>query len=214
VAAVLSEDAVPCEEGGEPRTPSGLARQVDDAGVNALLVAVELRVDASTGETGQLAAPAGARGLLREILGRIREALGCDLEVDALDRVLVMAHSGGYQAAATVVAMGDLPQISEVVLLDALYGADDVFRSWVADGRRFVDLYTCCGGTLERSRALSGQAGRGEAVFDDDGDSDLDSGALSHLVVFKRVPAAHSDLPRAYARVVLENAGFAPIRRR
>ena len=172
VQAALGDREVPCREGGEARAPSHLASQLDEAGVNALLVAVELRADAATGETGQLAAAGGLRALLRELfeahLGADLGAPGppCVLPVDAFQHVMLVAHSGGYQAAASALAMGDLPQVTDMVLLDALYGADEVFASWAREAmdglgrsRRFVDLYTCCGGTLERSRTLAGLIG-------------------------------------------------------
>jgi hypothetical protein len=158
----LGDDDAPCSDGGDPRVASHLAAQLDATRANALLVAVELRADMPTGEPGQLATLGGLRALLRELFDEHLAAdLGrpCSLEVDALERVVVVAHSGGYQAAAAVLAMGDVPSITEVVLLDALYGADEVFARWVGDAgfdasRRLVDLYTCCGGTLERSRRL------------------------------------------------------------
>jgi hypothetical protein len=228
VAAALADEDVPCTDGDDgdqdDRHPAaGLAAQMDDARVNALLLAVELRVDASTGETGELATAGGMRAMLREVLHeRLAGTLGCTLELDAIDRIVVVAHSGGYQAAATVLQLGDLPQISEVILLDALYGADDVFRSWVTDApsrryHRFVDLYTCCGGTLDRSRAMAELAhrvagGTSEGmVFDDDGDADLDPGALTHPFVFKRVATPHGALPRAHLRALLDAAGFSRI---
>jgi hypothetical protein len=218
VAAALAQDDTPCEEGGDARAASALAAQIDDARVNALLVAVELRVDAATGEPGDLAAPAGMRAVLREVLGSLAGPIGCALEPEALDRIVVVAHSGGYQAAASVLAFGDLPGISEVVLLDGLYGADDVFRRWLTAGHRFVDLYTCCGGTLDRSRSLAALAqarafdfAPAGGVYDDDGDGELDPSVLVHPIVFKRVPTPHGSLPRAYARAVFEHAGFAKL---
>ncbi|HEY3821509.1 MAG TPA: hypothetical protein VGL81_30285 [Polyangiaceae bacterium] len=218
VQAALGDDDVPCSDGGDARAASHLAAQLDAARVNALLVAVELRADLSTGEPGQLATLGGLRSLLRELFDEhLGPALGerCSLEVDALDRVVVVAHSGGYQAAATVLAMGDVPAVREVVLLDALYGADDVFERWVGDAlvdasRRFVDLYTCCGGTLERSRGLAARFAS-PWTLDDDGESDLSAVALEEPLVFKRVPRAHGELPAAYLRPVLETAGFAPL---
>jgi hypothetical protein len=203
---------------------------MDAARVNALLVALELRVDSPTGEPGELSAPGGLRTLLRELfVEHLAEPLGCTLDVDALDRVVVVAHSGGYQAAASAIELGDVPAIAEVDLLDALYGADDQFARWIRghaerfDRRvvrpvRFVDLYTCCGGTTDRSRAMSllasgvlSSAGLSRALHDDDGDGDLDALALAQPVVFKRVPRAHADLPRAYLRALAEAAGFARI---
>jgi hypothetical protein len=227
VQAALSDTAVPCSEGGEARPASHLASQLDDARVNALLVAVELRADLPTGETGQLATVGGLRALLREVL---EVHVGPELEpaatlpVDAFEPVVLVGHSGGYQAVATALALGELPHVTEVVLLDGLYGADPVFDAWVGDAvehldatQRFVDLYTCCGGTLERSRALAGRARAlsgpsSQEIFDDDGDFELDRSTLTRPVVFKRVPRAHGALPEAYLRPVLEAADLPRLR--
>jgi len=230
VAASLASGDVPCADGGPPAPASNLIAAVDAAGVNALLVAVELRVNMPTGEPGQLSMASGLHDLLRELLSeKLAGALGCPLPVDRLDPVVIVAHSGGYQAAASVLSRGDVPQIREVVLLDALYGSEEAFRRFVVDdidgfdprrsgGLRFVDLYTCCGGTLDASRSLSrlfegslARAGLGRALFVDDGDREPDAAVLAHRVVFKRVPRAHGELPRAYARSLLEAAGFEPI---
>ena len=230
VAAALSADDTPCSDSGVPRPGSDLASQMDAAGVNALLVAVELRRDMPTGEPGHLAMPAGLRELLRELFSEhLAAPLGCTLEVDGLDRVVLVAHSGGYQAAAGALALGDVARVTEVDLLDALYGADEVFSRWIRsqaerfdqrvnDPLRFVDLYTCCGGTAERSRALVHSsraslalAGLASSLSDEDAESQVDRAALAHGIVFKRVPGPHSDLPRAYFRQLVQEAGFAPL---
>jgi hypothetical protein len=223
IAAALSSEDTPCSEGGAPRPAARLSAQLDEARANALLVAVELRADMSTGEPGELAASGGMRELLHELLEEhLAEPLGCMLDVDEIDRVLVIAHSGGYQAAASVLAFGDLPQITEVDLLDAFYGADDLFSAWALDAverfdgsRRFVDLYTSFGGTVDRSRTmarlLEAEEGADTTVYDDDGDGDLDEAALALPVVLKRVPRGHPDLPRSYVRSLIRAAGFARI---
>jgi hypothetical protein len=196
VGAALADEDAPCTEDGESRTASGLSAQIDEAGVNALLLAVELRVDLPSGEPGRLAAPGDLRELLRELFTEhLAEPLGCTLDVDALDRVVIVAHSGGYQAAASVLRYGDLPQITEVDLLDALYGADDIFADWVERaalsydgvdrGPRFVDLYTAGGGTLDRSRALAALARRYAGGFagvltDDDAEGDAEGNRWDH----------------------------------
>jgi hypothetical protein len=223
----LAEGDAPCVPGGVARAASNLAAQIDGAGVNAILAALELRADLPTGEPGALAVPGDLRALLHEILGgRLAPILGCAIEIEALDRVVVIAHSGGYQAAAAALRWGDVPEVREVVLLDALYGGGDVFATWIAEGaarlergdgarRRFVDLYTCCGGTADASRALAARAraamGDRAAVTmaDDDTDRDVDARDLAHDVVFKRVLRAHGDLPRAYVGAVVQAAGFA-----
>ncbi|MBV9947155.1 MAG: hypothetical protein JOZ69_09930 [Myxococcales bacterium] len=229
VRASLSSGETPCVEGGDARAGGELAAQLDAARVNALLVAIELRVDRASGEPGRMAMPGGLRMLLDELLREhLAGPLGCALEVDALDRVVVVAHSGGYQAAAAVLQFGDLPSIREVVLLDALYGAEPPFATWVEraiqgfDPRtpapRFVDLYTCCGGTLERSRSLAragqataARAGWGGAVLYEDEAAELAPAELEHAIVIRRVPRPHGDLPGAYVRPILEKAGFPPL---
>jgi hypothetical protein len=228
--AALGANDTPCRPGGVPRTAANLAAQVDEAHVNALLVAVELRVDTPSGEPGRLATPGALRQLLHELLSsRVDSALGCPIEVDALDRIVVIAHSGGYQAAAAALQFGDVPQITEVVLLDALYGAQEVFGRWVEDDARgfaptteprlrWVDLYTCCAGTADASRSLARSleprlTASGSSPAIDDGPGELDPALLRQSVVFKRVPRAHADLPRSYARDIVASAGFASIRR-
>jgi hypothetical protein len=231
VSAAVAPADTACSPGGPPRSAANLAAQVDDARVNALVVAVELRADMPSGEPGRLASPGALRLLLHELLTtRLESALGCPIEVDTLDRVVVIAHSGGYQAAAAALQVGDVPQIREVVLLDALYGAQEVFERWVSDDAhgfapanaprlRWVDLYTCCAGTAEASKTLarslqSHLAAAGTEATVDDGTAELDPAMLRQSVVFKRVPRAHQELPRAYAREIIESAGFAPIQPR
>ena len=221
--ASLGDVDVPCSPGLDPRHGSRLSAQIDEARVNALLVAIELRVDAASGDAGQLVLHGGLRELLRELFAEhLAPILGCVLETDELDRVVVVAHSGGYQAAASAVRYGEIPQISEVDLLDAFYGANDVFADWAMQAvealdrpRRFVDLYTTTGGTFERSRALAAVAraasiGYAERLKEDDTDADLSEESLRAPVVFKRVPRPHSELPRAYLRDIVRASGFAP----
>jgi hypothetical protein len=228
VRAALSATDVACGDDGAPRAGADLIAQIDASRINALLVAVEVRADALTGEPGQLAMPGGARSLLQELFAeKLAAPLGCTLGPDALDRIVVVAHSGGYQAAASVLEAGDLPRISKVELLDALYGGQDIFARWIADdaarfdsqlsdGLRFIDLYTCCAGTLSSSRSMArrakdilGSAALAQGVREDDSGSDLDEKDLAAPVLFKRVSRAHADLPRAYVRALLEAAGFA-----
>jgi hypothetical protein len=230
-SAALGGSDTPCRQGGAPRSAANLAAQVDEAGVNALVVAVELRPDAPTGEPGRLAEQGALRQLLQELLSaRLPSALGCPIEVDALDRVVVIAHSGGYRAAAAALQSGGVPGISEVVLLDALYGEHDIFEHWVEDDaagfapgtaprRRWVDLYTCCAGTANASKEMARAveprlASIGASRELDDGAGDLDPAALQKAVVFKRVPRSHQELPRTYARDIVGAAGFAPLHSR
>jgi hypothetical protein len=233
VEAAFSATDFACGDDGALRPGANLVDQVDGSRVNAILVAVEVRPGLPTGEPGQMAMPGGARALLHELFSEeLAQPLGCALDPDALDRIVLVAHSGGYQAAAGALEVGDLPRVTEVALLDALYGGHDIFARWIAndalrfdsrmsDSLRFVDLYTCCGGTVESSRSMVGRvrdilgpAGLAGDVRGDDGDSDLDEHDLTAPALFKRVRQSHADLPRTYVRALLESAGFARIARR
>jgi len=227
-AAAFTSDEGPCDDAGGVGVD--LASQIDDAGVNALFIAIETRFFTASGEPGQLAMPGGGRDLIRELLSEhLAGPLGCPLALDAIDRIAIVAHSGGYQGSAGLLTLGDLPHVSEVVLLDALYGADDAFAEWIehrsrlfdpsaSDALHFIDLYTCCGGTADASRTLArrtrdtlARAAMPHAVFDDDSETDLLPAMLGRPVVFKRVPLPHSALPGAYVRAVVEAAGFSRI---
>ncbi|HEX8791952.1 MAG TPA: hypothetical protein VF765_13450 [Polyangiaceae bacterium] len=205
VRVALGDQDAPCVEDGPDRPASSLAAQLDASGVNAMLVAIELRPEVASGSPGHLAEPGRVRALLQEIfVEHLALPLGRTLDVDALGPTMVVAHSGGYQAAAATLAVGGL-RVDDVVLLDALYGADDVFASAARAGVRLLDLYTCCGGTDGHSRALAAAlAATHRDVALDDGDGELDPTTLTHTVFFKRVPAAHALLPQLYARVVFE----------
>ncbi len=168
VAASLADEDWPCTEEGEtPDLPPLLRRRSMRSGSTRCSSPSNCGWTCRrTGDPGQLAMPDGLRDLLRELFSEhLADPLGCTLDVEALDRVVVMAHSGGYQAAASALRYGGLPRITEVDLLDAFYGADDIFEDWVGravdrdDPRlRFVDLYTGAGGTVDRSRALAALA--------------------------------------------------------
>src|SRR6185295_19060439 len=75
--------------------------------------------------------------------------------------------SGGYQSAAGIAVRGGVP-VSELYLLDSLYGNEDDFDGWVradlpslagpAPRRRFFDVYTDGGGTLRNSQDMADRA--------------------------------------------------------
>lgn len=210
VREALGDDDAPCTEEGPDRTAASLATQLDEARVNAMLVAIELRPDVASGDPGRLAEPGCVRALLEELFAeQLALPLGRTIDVDALGRTVVVAHSGGYQAAAATLALGGI-RVDDVVLLDALYGADGAFGSAVRGGVQLVDLYTCCGGTSDRSRALAAdlvtmqKEGDGVDAVVDDSSVDLDPTTLTHTVFFKRVPAPHAMLPKLYARAIFE----------
>jgi|SRR5579859_410388 len=230
VANVVGAIDGPCVDGGAARVAMHLVEQLDAARVNAILVAIELDADQAIGDPGQLATSGDFRALLHELFTQHLDAvLGCPLDVDGLDRVVVSSHSGGYWATASVLAQGMVAQITEVDLLDSLYGEQPTFDGWMqsslarfAPGRpdelRWVDVYTESGGTAANSRAMAASAqawlddaGLAASYFDDDTTDTLDAATYAHPVIFKLSGLTHDEVPQYYFGELARAGGFAVI---
>ncbi len=110
-------------------------RQLSDSGLNAVLVAPQLAVDAQDSSAGRFWSSGG----FSSFLGEAQSKLG-DLYPNARGAfrrmpIVIVAYSGGYLPAAYSLAVGgDSGRVRGLVLLDALYGERDKFVSW-ARGR-------------------------------------------------------------------------------
>lgn len=214
-----------------------LLGQLDRAGRQALLLVPELRYDGETSDPGRFAAPGALRLLLTEVLDKLPPPLS-GLRVDDVRRLLLISHSGGYQAAAALALRGGV-RVDELYLLDSLYGQEAAFSAlldetlaelaaappsdrgrerWAA--RRLINLYTRGGGTAELSRAQARRAGAeaerlqldpGLVRTSDEplGPAELPGGAA---VLIQRVAVGHSELPLQFFGPLLEKSGL-PARR-
>lgn len=227
LANVVGSVDAPCTEGGPVRDALRLHEQLEAARVNAILIAVELRFDFASPDPGELAKPGRMREIVEEVLGEhLASPFRCQLTPADFSRVVIVSHSGGYQAAAAALTVGELPNVREVVLLDSLYGELPAFAEWIEqnaerfdrardDSLRFADVYTCCGGTADNTRALASIAKRvlGERMVDDATTGDPNDEALAAPVLFKQVDLAHVEVTKRWVRTIAEHAGFAPLRR-
>lgn len=228
VANVLGSVDGACSPDGPVRDAMHLAEQLDAAHVNAILVAIEGRYDVQSGEPGQLLVPGNLRALLHELfVEHLNEPLGCELDVDDFEHVVLSSHSGGYQATSAALQFGGVP-VREVQLFDSLYGEVLAFHQWIAsnaprfeNGRgaslRFANVYTCCGGTSDNSRVMAGgiaepltSAGRDGALYADESTTAIAPSDLSKPIVFKLSELSHVDVPRTWFRTLVETSGFAP----
>lgn len=221
-----------------PQSPdypvADLLGQLDRAGRSALLLVPELHYDAETTDPGRLAAPGALRLLLGEVLDKLPPPLS-GLRVEELRRLVLVSHSGGYQAAAALALRGGLP-VDELYLLDSLYGQEAAFTKILTEtlaelaaqlaaeraprrqARRLVNLYTGGGGTAEQSRAQARRA-RAEAerlqldpglvVTSDEPrePAELPEGAA---VLIQRVAVGHSELPLRFFGQLLRASGLPP----
>jgi len=104
-----------------------LPEQFANSAVNALFIAPE--------------APSGVRQAVQyrdlgELIRTVEDALG---EPRPSGPLIVIGHSGAYR---TLLSWIDYPPIDTVILVDALYGDLDEFRTWLAEGpaRRLVTV--------------------------------------------------------------------------
>lgn len=211
----------PCKTGGAVRNAYNLIAQLEASGRNALLLCPEVAFDRASADPGQLGVTNGFRALVKEALLQVQADLG-PIDVDKLGPVVVASHSGGYAAAAGIAQRGGVP-ISEVYLLDSLYGNSSDFESWMrsdlgsfagsAPRRRFATVYTDGGGTLANNQALATKA-RGfvpdtSVLVDDRTTATWPTATYQHGLLFKRSALAHDGVPRYYFGTLLSTSSLA-----
>lgn len=204
VSVLAGDRPAACRPSGSTRRHSDLAGQFDRAGVNALLVMPELRVEEATGDPGQLRTSGAFARLLTELF-EVLSPLG----LQPLRRVALAAHSGGYVATAAVLERGGVAIEGPVGLFDALYGESSVFERAALSGVRLLDLYTSSGGTADNSRALGARlASRMGGVVLDDRASAPTPEQWAAQVLIKKVPEDHSSVPLRHFGSFVGQCGF------
>ena len=122
-------------------------RQLAESGLNGVLVAPQLAVDANDSSAGNFWRPGAFAQFLDEAEDKLAE-LYPNAPRGAFRRmpVVIVAYSGGYLPAAYSLALGGAEnRIRGVVLLDALYGEEDKFAHWIEGARSrafFVSAYS------------------------------------------------------------------------
>ena len=135
--ATLSRDVIARQQ---------IVRQLADSGLNAVLVAPQLAVDAPDSSAGRFWSPGGFAAFLNEAQAKLGDLYPNARWAFRRMPVVIVAYSGGYLPAAYSLAVGgDSGRVRGVVLLDALYGERDKFVNWAeGPGRNafFVSAYS------------------------------------------------------------------------
>ena len=135
--ATLSRDVIARQQ---------IVRQLADSGLNAVLVAPQLAVDAQDSSAGRFWSPGGFASFLGEAQTKLGELYPNARGAFRRMPVVIVAYSGGYLPAVySLTVGGDEARVRGVVLLDALYGERDKFVSWVeGPGRNafFISAYS------------------------------------------------------------------------
>jgi hypothetical protein len=122
-------------------------QQITDSGVNAVLLAPQLAVDAADSSAGKFWQPGGLKRFLAESAEHLTGMTG---DPDAAKTfanmpIMIVGYSGGFLPAAYSLDVGGLgSRVRGVFLLDAVYGELDKFASWIANNRSafFISCYT------------------------------------------------------------------------
>ncbi len=122
-------------------------QQITDSGVNAVLLAPQLAVDAADSSAGKFWQPGGLKRFIDESAGHLASLYGDPRSAREFANlpVVLVGYSGGFVPTAWSLEVGGLGnRIRGVFLLDAVYGELDKFASWIENNRSgfFVSAYT------------------------------------------------------------------------
>ncbi len=135
--ATLSRDVIARQQ---------IVRQLADLGLNAVLVAPQLAVDAQDSSAGRFWSAGGFASFLGEAQSKLGDLYPHARGAFRRMPIVIVAYSGGYLPAAYSLAVGgDQGRVRGLVLLDALYGERDKFVSWAEGPGRsafFLSAYS------------------------------------------------------------------------
>lgn len=131
-----------------------LPAQITASGVNAVLVAPQLAVDASDSSAGKFWQPGAFGRFVGEAAQKLAHLYGNKRSVRTFASmpIVIVAYSGGYLPAAWSASRGGLgSRVRGIILLDALYGELDKFASWLSRDRSAFFVSTYLGSTEEKN---------------------------------------------------------------
>ena len=122
-------------------------QQISDSGVNAVLLAPQLAVDAADSSAGKFWQPGGFKRFLTESADHLARLYGNPGSARAFANmpIVIVGYSGGFLPTAWSLDVGGVNnRVRGVFLLDAVYGELDKFAGWIENNRSgfFVSAYT------------------------------------------------------------------------
>jgi hypothetical protein len=122
-------------------------QQISESGVNAVLLAPQLAVDAADSSAGKFWQPGGFKRFIDESAGQLARLYGDPNAAKAFATmpIIIVGYSGGFLPTAWSLEVGGISdRVRGVFLLDAVYGELDKFASWIEHHRSafFVSSYT------------------------------------------------------------------------
>ena len=122
-------------------------QQISDSGVNAVLLAPQLAVDAADSSAGKFWQPNAFKRFMDESASHLARLYGDPNSAKAFANmpIVIVGYSGGFVPTAWSLEVGGATKrVTGVILLDAVYGELDKFATWIENNRTgfFVSSYT------------------------------------------------------------------------
>ena len=168
--------------------------QISSSGINAVLVAPQLAVNAADSSAGKLWQPGALARFLGEAAQHLAKLHGDPSSLKSFTSmpVIIVAYSGGYLATAWSVHHGGLSRrLRGVVLFDALYGELDTFADWISTQKSAFFVSTYAGSTQARNLQLQKMLADREIGFSTELEPRLQPGSIAFLPGSK--DAEHKD---------------------
>jgi hypothetical protein len=134
-----------------------IPRQLAESGLNAALVVPQFAVDALDSSAGQFWLRGKFASFIDEAAGRLAELHGdkSTRKKFSVAPVVIVAYSGGYQAAAFAADLGGSHErLYGLILMDAPYADEDRFAEWVAKRRASAFFVSAHATASRRSNSL------------------------------------------------------------
>ena len=156
-------------------------QQISESGVNAVLLAPQLAVDAADSSAGKFWQPGGFKRFMDESAGQLASLYGDPNAAKAFANmpIIIVGYSGGFLPTAWSLEVGGISdRVRGVFLLDAVYGELDKFASWIEHHRSgfFVSSYTHY--TARRDRELMSMLRENGIPVSEDIDGPLRPGSV------------------------------------
>jgi hypothetical protein len=122
-------------------------QQISHSGVNAVLLAPQMAVDAADSSAGKFWLPSGFKRFMAESAEHLAGLTGDpgSARLFANMPIVIVGYSGGFLPTAWSLEVGGISdRVRGVILLDAVYGELDKFASWIENHRTgfFISSYT------------------------------------------------------------------------
>jgi hypothetical protein len=122
-------------------------QQITDSGVNAVLLAPQMAVDAADSSAGKFWQPGGFKRFMDESITNLARLYGDPNSAKTFANmpIVIVGYSGGFLPTAWSLEVGGISdRVRGVILLDAVYGELDKFASWIENHRSgfFISSYT------------------------------------------------------------------------